>query len=132
MEQLFYSTGQVARQLGITLATVRLLCENSVIAAETTPGGQWRVPASEVKRLERDGLPPIPRPLPTESAPPEMHEMAHHDGPSESPPKPSADVVSAEDLVAITRSLLEKRRIDREIEENEDWFRERRRQQANC
>jgi excisionase family DNA binding protein len=40
MQQLFYSTGQVARQLGITLATVRFLCENGVIAAETTPGGQ--------------------------------------------------------------------------------------------
>ena len=129
MEQLFYSTGQVARQLGITLATVRLLCENSVIRAETTPGGQWRVPASEVERLERDGLPPIPRPLPIERAP-GRNEMADHDGPSESPPQLSAEVLSAEDLVAITRSTLEKRRIDREIEENEDWFRERARQQA--
>jgi excisionase family DNA binding protein len=130
MEQLFYSTGQVARQLSITLATVRLLCENGVIAAETTPGGQWRVPASEVERLEREGLPPIPRPLPIESAPPAMNGTAEHHGPSESPPKPSAEVLSAEDLVAITRSLFEKRRIDREIEENEDWFRERARQQA--
>jgi excisionase family DNA binding protein len=129
MEQLFYSTGQVARQLGITLATVRLLCENRVIAAETTPGGQWRVPASEVERLQRDGLPPIPRPLPIESVAPGKEEKAD-DGPSESQPKPSADVVSAEDLVTITRSLLEKRRLDREIEENEDWFRERRHQQA--
>jgi excisionase family DNA binding protein len=130
MEQLFYSTGQVARQLGITLAAVRLLCENAVIAAQTTAGGQWRVPASEVERLKREGLPPIPRPLPNESAPPVMNEMAEHHGPSESPPKPSAEVLSAVDLVAITRSLFEKRRIDREIEENEDWFRERARQQA--
>src|ERR1017187_4196417 len=59
MEPLFYSTGQVARQLGTTLATIRILCENRVIAAETTPGGHWRVPASEVERLKRDGLPPI-------------------------------------------------------------------------
>jgi excisionase family DNA binding protein len=130
MEQLFYSIGQVARQLGTTLATVRLLCENRVIRAETTPGGQWRVPAAEVERLQRDGLPPMPRPLPIESAAPGRNEMADHDGPSESQPKPSADVVSAEDLVAITRSTLEKRRIDREIEENEDWFRERQRQRA--
>jgi len=132
MEQLFYSTGQVARQLGITLATVRLLCENGVIAAETTPGGQWRVPASEVERLERDGLPPIPRPLPIESAPLAMNGTAQHHGPSESPPKPSAEVLSAEDLVAITRSLLEKRRIEREIEENEDWFRDRQHRQAEA
>src|ERR1017187_8785696 len=59
MEPLFYSTGQVARQLGTTLATIRILCENRVIAAETTPGGHWRVPTSEVERLKRDGLPPI-------------------------------------------------------------------------
>ena len=70
MEPLFYSTGQVARQLGTTLPAIRALCENRLIAAETTPGGHWRVSASEVERLKRDGLPPIPRPLPTESAPP--------------------------------------------------------------
>jgi hypothetical protein len=69
MQPLFYSTGQVARQLGTTLAAIRVLCENRVIAAETTPGGHLRVPASEVGRLKRDGLPPIPRPLPTERAP---------------------------------------------------------------
>ena len=70
MPGLFYSTGQVARQLGTTAAVVRVLCENGLVAAETTPGGQWRVPASEVERLKRDGLPPIPRPLPNSSAPP--------------------------------------------------------------
>jgi excisionase family DNA binding protein len=64
MPPLFYATGQVARQLGTTLAAVRVLCENGVIAAETTVGGHWRVPASEVERLKRDGLPPIPRPMP--------------------------------------------------------------------
>jgi len=130
MEPLFYSTGQVARQLGTTLATVRLLCENRLIAAETTPGGQWRVPASEVERLKRNGLPPIPRPLPIESAPVATNRTADPDDHTESPPKTSAEVLSAEDLVAITRSMLEKRKIDREIEENEDWFRERERQSA--
>src|ERR1700677_3992350 len=70
MERLFYSTGQVARQFGTTLAAVRTLCENRVIAAETSPGGHWRVSASEVERLKRDGLPPIPRPLPNRSTPP--------------------------------------------------------------
>jgi hypothetical protein len=57
-----FSTGQVARQLGATLAAVRALCQHGLIAAETTPGGHLRVPASEVKRLKRDGLPTIPRP----------------------------------------------------------------------
>src|ERR1039458_1380400 len=130
MQPLFYSTGQVARQLGTTLATIRILCENRVLAAETTPGGHWRVPASEVERLQRDGLPPIPRPLPTESAPPESNGTAGHHGHPELLAAPSAEVVSANDLVAITRSLLEKRKIDRELEENEDWFRDRRGREA--
>jgi hypothetical protein len=105
------------------------LCENRAIAAETTPGGHLRVPASEVERLKRDGLPPIPRPLPTESAPPARNGLAGHGHP-ELLAKPSDEVVSAADLVAITRSMLEKRKIDREIEETEDWFRDRQRQQA--
>jgi excisionase family DNA binding protein len=130
MQPLFYSTGQVARQLGITLATVRALCENRVIAAETTPGGQWRVPASEVERLKRDGLPPIPRPLPTESTPRASNGPAGRHGYSQSPSAPSVEVRSAADQVVITRSTLERRKVEREIEENEDWFRERERREA--
>ena len=129
MEQLFYSTGQVARQLGITLATVRLLCENGVIAAETTPGGHLRIPESEVKRLKRDGLPPIPRPLPTANAPAARNMPARLQEHSDSPAELS-EVQFAQDLVAITRSMLEKRRIDRDREETEDWFRARQRQTA--
>jgi excisionase family DNA binding protein len=130
MEPLFYSTGQVARQLGTTLATIRIFCENRVLAAETTPGGHWRVPASEVERLKRDGLPPIPRPLPTESAPPASNGTAGRHGHPEVLTAPSDEVVSAADQVAITRSMLEKRKIDRELEENEDWFRDRQGRQA--
>ncbi len=127
MEPLFYSTGQVARQLGVTLATVRLLCENRVIAAETTPGGQWRIRASEVERLKRDGLPPIPRALPNQRASPAGSVPADDHGNSESVARPSAAVAAAIDQVAITRSMLERRKIEREIEENDDWFRERER-----
>src|ERR1017187_7893895 len=130
MQPLFYSTGQVARQLGTTLATIRILCENRILAAETTPGGHWRVSASEVERLKRDGLPPIPRPLPTESAPPASNGTAGRHGQPELLAEPSDEVVSAADLVVITRSMLEKRKIDRELEENEDWFRDRQRRQA--
>jgi hypothetical protein len=130
MQPLFYSTGQVARQLGTTLAAIRILCEHRVIAAETTPGGHLRVPASEVERLQRDGLPPIPRPLPTESAPLASNGTGGRHGHPELMAEPSAEVVSAADLVAITRSLLEKRKIDRELEENEDWFRDRQRRQV--
>ncbi len=130
MQRLFYSTGQVARQLGTTLAAVRALCENRAIAAETSPGGHWRVPASEVERIKRDGLPPIPRPLPIEGAPPTRNGTGSRQGHPELLDEWSDEVRSASDQVAITRSMLEKRKIDREIEENEDWFRDHQRRQA--
>lgn len=122
VERLYYSTGQVASQLGVTLATVRTLCEKGVIKAETTPGGQWRVPESEVERLNRDGLPPIPRPLPIEAVPEDTSASL----------APSDAVATAQDQVAIARSTLEKRKIDREAEENEDWFRNRKRERETA
>ena len=130
MEPLFYSTGQAARELGTSLALIRILCENRAIAAETTPGGHWRLPAAVVERLKRDGLPQIPRPLPTESAPPARNGTADRDGHTQHLAEPSDEVVSAADQVDITRSMLEKRKIERELEENEDWFRERQGRQA--
>jgi hypothetical protein len=129
MQALFYSTGQVARELGTNQAAVRILCESGVIASETTPGGHLRIPESEVKRLKRDGLPPIPRPLPTESAQPARNGSARLQEPSDSQAELS-EVQLAADLVAITRSMLDKRKIDREMEENEDWFRARQSQKA--
>jgi len=130
MNRLFYSTGQVAQQLGVTLATVRTLCANGVIAAETSPGGHLRVPAAEMERLLREGVPPIPRPLPTESARTGTNGTTGAHGHPEFPGDPTDEVALAADEVAITRSTLEKRKIEREIEENEDWFRERQRRQA--
>ena len=88
-----------------------------------------RIPDSEVKRFKRDGLPPIPRPLPTESALPARYVPARFQEHSDSPAMPS-EVQLAADSVAISRSGLEKRKVDRELEETEDWFRERARQKA--
>ncbi len=130
MERLYYSTGQVARQLGVTLPTVRTLCENHVIVAQTTPGGQWRVPAAEVERLKRDGLPPIPRRLPREPGLEITDEPFDHTPYSKFLPQSSEQVAAAADQVAITKCTLERRRFEREIEETEDWFRDRERQEA--
>jgi len=130
MPSLFYSTGQVARQLGTTPAAIRLLCENRLIAAETSPGGQWRIAASEVERLKRDGLPAIPRPLPNPSAPPVRNGTSNGHGYAVFVEEPSDEVALAADRVAITKSTLEQRKVEREIEENEDWFRERERREA--
>jgi hypothetical protein len=83
-----------------------------------------------VERLKRDGLPPIPRPLPSEGALTARSRTAPRQGYSEPLAESSDEVSFAADQVAITRSKLEKRKLDREIEENEDFFRARKRQQA--
>jgi hypothetical protein len=88
------------------------------------------VPAAEVERLKRNGLPPIPRPLPTEAAPPARNGTANRYVEPELEDEPPDEVASAADQVAITRSLLEKRQIDRDLELTEDFFRDRKRQQA--
>ena len=88
--------------------------------------------AAVVERLKREGLPPIPRPLPPESAFPARNRTNGGYGHPELLAEPSDEVVSAADEVAITRSRLEKRKIERDMEENEDWFRARNRQQAEA
>lgn len=123
MATLFFTTGQAAQELHVSSAQIRALCESGAVQAETTFGGQWRIPADLLERLRRDGLPPIPRPLPNQNATPARN------GTRRSQPElwaePSESVVTAAEQVAITRSQLEKRKIDRELEETEDWFRER-------
>ena len=66
---LYFTTGQAAQQLNASQAQIRALCESGAIEVETTPGRQYRIPAGELARLRREGLPPLARPLPTESGP---------------------------------------------------------------
>jgi len=55
-----YRTGKVAESLGLSPHQVRRLCETGLIAAKPGPGGQWQIAATEVARLQSDGIPPIP------------------------------------------------------------------------
>lgn len=46
-----YTTGEVARLLGVDYVTVARWARDGKIKAVRTPGGHWRIPESEVKRL---------------------------------------------------------------------------------
>src|SRR5713226_6992383 len=120
MDTMFYSTGQAARTLGITQDRVRQLCEAGAVTADVTNGGQWRVPKAEIDRLKRDGLPPVPRPLPGDS----VRRMKSSNG-LLAPPSPA--VVSAAEDLAITENLLRRRRLELELAQVEDEFAERER-----
>jgi len=129
MEPLFFSTGQVARQLGTTLANVRALCDARAIKAETTPGGHLRVAAAEVARLKRDGLPPLPRPLPTESGPLARDGRVPR-GSSFLLAPPSGEVIDSAEEVVRLENEVKSLGLLRQKEEQTDWFRAREEREA--
>jgi hypothetical protein len=84
-----------------------------------TAGGQWRIPAAELQRLKRDGLPPLPRPLPDQLADPKA---------GRSKPNllgaPSAAVIESFEGVARKKALKEERELDLDLLEIEDRIKE--------
>ncbi|MBI3695328.1 MAG: helix-turn-helix domain-containing protein [Acidobacteria bacterium] len=72
---LFYTTGQAARELDTSPAALRSLCSSGAIDHKTTEGGQYRISKAVLEQLKRDGLPSVPRPLPDEggSRPPKKN-----------------------------------------------------------
>jgi excisionase family DNA binding protein len=119
MGDLFYSSGQAAHQLGVSQAHIRALCESGTVKSEMTPGRQWRISAAELQRLKRDGLPPLPRPLPDEI--PDRRA-------GRSKPNllgaPSASVIESYEGVARKKALKEERELDLELLEIDDRFKE--------
>jgi hypothetical protein len=52
--------GQAAAQLGVSPHHLRQLCKAGLVEAEQSAAGQWRVPLSEIERLQSEGVPPAP------------------------------------------------------------------------
>jgi excisionase family DNA binding protein len=121
----YYRTGQVAETLGISLHLVRRLIECGLLDAEQTPGGQHRIPLSEVERLKDEGIPPVP-------TSPEWGDSRSDDEPDEEEGQkrrllgpPSKRVVNSAEKVVVNENQLKDLKIKREMEETRDWFRER-------
>ena len=133
MNIVYFRSGTTAKQLGISSYQLRRLCEAGLIDAEITSGGQWRIPATEVDRLKREGIPPMPQTLPEDEENGSAHRAHHRQAaePQDLHPQTSPEVTATSEAVTITENLLRKRKVEREAEETEDWFRERaQRQQA--
>jgi excisionase family DNA binding protein len=128
MPESYYRTGQAAKQLGVSSYLLRRLCEEGEITAEITDGQQWRIPGFEIARLRREGIPDVPvesdeaDPSHTDSDPGELSEGLLA--------APSEELIEAAEAVKIVESRLKKRRIEKDAEEVEDWFRDRDRRQA--
>jgi hypothetical protein len=133
MNENFYRTGQVAKQLGISSYRVRALCETGLIPdAGLTEGGQWIVPASAVQKLSRDGVPPTPKTIDTTAVSANGGGRPVRRNPNPLIAKPSTDAVdAAEDSFINERKLaadthkLARMRVRREGLELQDWFESR-------
>jgi excisionase family DNA binding protein len=112
MGDAWYRTGQVAKALGVSSYTIRRLADSGLIEASYT-GNQWRIPASEVDRLLKEGIPDLP-----------AVEIRSETLNSIKPPngllaEPSETVVAAAERVAVAENLLRQRRVELELQEVE-------------
>ena len=123
MAESYYRTGQAAKQLGVSSYHVRRLCEAGEMAAELSAGQQWKIPVTEIERLKQEGVPPVPVRVDEEAG--AQRSGGGLEEADAVPANPSPRVVEAAEDVRITESRLQKRRLEREAEEVEDWFRAR-------
>ena len=133
MPESFYRSGQAAKQLGVSSYHIRRLCEVGEITAEITAGQQWRIPESEIARLRKEGIPDVP--VESEDGADDSTHTSYREADPDEPPEgllaaPSEELIEAAEEVRIVESRLKKRRIEKDAEEVEDWFRDRNRRQA--
>lgn len=136
-----YRTGQVARLLNVSAHHIRRLCEAGLVKGEMSEGNRWKIAASEVDRLRADGVPPIPqiedeqceRPAPAGSGSgtgPTGRQL--HPWPADPPAAPEPEEVAPEvqeerNNYAVVETKLKRRRVELELDEVEDSFRDRER-----
>jgi excisionase family DNA binding protein len=125
MADTFFSTGQAARELGVTQAKVRTLCESEAIDSVCTSGGQYRISRDEIERLKREGLPAIPRPLPEAVQTRSVSPKRFNRGEVALLAEPSEAVIGSAEAVVYLENEVKAIGLRREKEEGLDWFRER-------
>ena len=132
-KQGFCRTGKVAQALGLSAHQVRRLCETGLVRAEPGPGGHWRIPASEVARLQTEGIPLIPSAV--DDSQPEEREpenkgcaivRAHPRLSSVAPL--SQTLISFDDEDHAERNYLEPAKDPEGTGLEIDWFRDQKRQ----
>jgi hypothetical protein len=134
MSLIYYRIGQAAARLGRSKYHMRRLAEEDLIRYKTTRTGQLLFPDSEIERLEKAGVPPVPA-----TAEPEDAEEFDDERIADREPfpkdellaAPSRRVISSAEKVLASRHKLEKMRIEEDMEHIKDARRERRAQRAS-
>ncbi|MEN6537303.1 MAG: hypothetical protein ABFD89_26865 [Bryobacteraceae bacterium] len=121
-----YRIGPAAKMLETSTYRLRALCKAGLVETELDDSGQWRIPVEEVTRLEKEGLPPVPRATPDPDAGKEAAPPAQ----ASPDPEESEEVRLERDGVSIAAHRLQRRKLELEEAEVEDAFqaRENRRQ----
>ena len=60
VDKRWFKSVDVAAELNVKPATIRERCRLGLIVGEKW-GKEWRIPVSELERVRRDGLPPVPQ-----------------------------------------------------------------------
>ena len=124
MPEGYYRTGAAAKELNISTYHLRKLAESGSIEADYT-GRQWRFPESEINRLKREGIPPIPTTAEPEHHNPQPAGRNTNGHRSEELAEEDPEVVESAAAVKVKENRVKNRKLDRDLEETEDWFRER-------
>lgn len=124
-----FRTGAAAERLKVSPDKLRRLIQAGLIEAHRTSGGQMVVPETAIEKALKDGLPVLPA-RSVEIQPAAQPNPARRRTPAPSPAEPPApptspEVQKAADQVAVTRSRLDRRKTELELEEVEDKFEER-------
>lgn len=114
MADAYYRTGQAAAILGISSYAIRRLCDAGLVEAEFT-GKQWRIAVSEVERLKREGVPPIPAKA-DDNTPQQQNSNPSLLGP------PSPAVVTAAEESLAAEHELRRLKLEREAVDLRDFF----------
>jgi hypothetical protein len=115
----YYRSGQAARVWAISSHLVRRLCEAGLIDAERTDGGQWKIPHSEVERIQNEGVPEIPSSIEPDDA---KYEEEHRP-PGNSLPVPArGGVVRSAEAVVVAENRRNRLEIDQDPEETRTRF----------
>ena len=95
-EGRFFSIKQIAVEFNYSTEWITRLVKRGRIKGIKPTGGSWRIPASEVDRIRKEGIPPLPRKTPP-STPAEIEVPPEHRDRVESKPKEKKEEPREED-----------------------------------
>jgi hypothetical protein len=129
-KEVLYRVGQAAKDLGVSSYRIRRLCETGLIAAEFS-GHQWEIPASEIERLKRDGVPSAPK-IVVDSEDAEPSRAPNAKAATALLADPSPEMIAAAEQaemsghqLTVAKNKLEQNKMRREQTEIEDYFADR-------